>query len=251
MTEFERKKAILAWLHEHHKATVNELSKLCEVSEITLRRDLEALDSEGLINRFHGGAMHKSTAPTYIGKTKKNLGVKKSIGKKASEFVQDGDHIFLDCGSTVFQICTYLRGKKNVTVITNSLPILLEVLEMDNLIVHLIGGSFDAARKAVHGHIATSQINRIKADKAFLGADGVSLDFGISAYSEIEMSNSAAMAANARESYVMCDSSKLDKDSHVKVLGWESVSALVTDGKVTQELKKKYLSEGVNLVQPE
>lgn len=248
MTDFERKKAIIENLKTREKSSVRELAKNFDVSEITIRRDLQSLENQGLIARYHGGAIIKTSMPSFVGKQDKNLGTKKRIAQKASEFIEDGDKIFLDCGSTLLQLCPFLKKKRSLRVITNSIPAVLELEDFGNISVNLIGGEYDHERRAIHGAIATRHIELYKADKAFIGADGVSLTKGLTSHSETEMTNSRTMAKMATEVFVLADSSKIEKEAHVKMLDWKSIDFLITDNKISREFLKNYEAAGISII---
>ncbi len=247
MTDFERKQATIDMLRRQEKATVRELSEALMVSEITIRRDLQSLENQGLLTRYHGGAVLKQPLTAYSHKNDKNLSQKKLIGAKACEFVEAGDKIFMDCGSTVFQMCKHLGRKKNLRVITNSIPVLLELEQMGNVNVNLVGGEYDPVRRATHGAVATQHLEMYRADKAFIGVDGVSLEKGLSSHTEHEMINSLKMAQMASEVFALADATKLERDAHVKLIGWRSVDVLVTDKSIPQPTLKQYREANIEV----
>jgi DeoR family fructose operon transcriptional repressor len=132
-------------------------------------------------------------------------------------------------------------------VVTNSVPVLLELLNSE-VQINFAGGEIDALRQAAHGLIATEHIARYKADIAFVGIDGISLAKGLSANSEKEAEVTIAMTANAKETYFLCDSSKFEKDKYLAFAEISFVKNIVTDHKVSLELKQKYSESGVNFV---
>ncbi|SDD71105.1 transcriptional regulator, DeoR family [Dyadobacter soli] len=226
----ERKKKILAALDEAESLSVFELAEILEASPATIRRDLGDIAEEGLLMRTHGGAM-KMENPVLTGFSEKsgvNNTVKEQIAEKAASYVQDGDIIFLDCGSTVFQMCRFLK-KKSIRVITNSLPILAELIDVPSIQINLIGGELNKARKAVHGDKAVQHINGYHAHKAFIGVDGLSAENGLTAHSEHESSITTAFIRNAGQVMLLCDASKIGKDSYVKFAELSAIHTLITD----------------------
>lgn len=226
----ERKKKILAALDETESLSVFELAEILEASPATIRRDLGDIAEEGLLVRTHGGAM-KMENPVLTGFSEKsgvNSPVKEQIAEKAASYVQDGDIIFLDCGSTVFQMCRFLK-KKSIRVITNSLPILAELIDVPSIQINLIGGELNKARKAVHGDKAVQHINSYHAHKAFIGVDGLSAENGLTAHSEHESSITTAFIRNAGLVMLLCDASKIGKDSYVKFAELSAIHTLITD----------------------
>ncbi len=248
MTDFERKEVIINLLTKQGKVFVNDLSGLLDVSTITIRRDLAQLELEGFVSRFHGGAASKKSKSGFPVKNQRFLAQKKAIGEKATEYVVDGDQIFMDCGSTVLQMTKFLRQKEEVRVITNSLPVLLELEQFSNMEINLVGGEYDKHRRAIHGTVAVRHLSNYHVDKAFIGVDGISLVDGLSSHSEVEMTNSQAMASNAKQTIVLCDSSKLEKNARVKTLAWNQVDLIITDSKISPALQTKYRDHGIELV---
>lgn len=226
----ERKKKILAALDDAESLSVFELAEILEASPATIRRDLGDIAEEGLLMRTHGGAM-KMENPVLTGFSEKsgvNSPVKEQIAEKAASYVQDGDIIFLDCGSTVFQMCRFLK-KKSIRVVTNSLPILAELIDVPSIQINLIGGELHKARKAVHGDKAVQHINGYHAHKAFVGVDGLSVENGLTAHSELESTITTAFIRNAEQVMLLCDSSKIGRDSYVKFAEFSAIHTLITD----------------------
>jgi DeoR family fructose operon transcriptional repressor len=241
-----RKHKILEILIAKDSADVVDLAMEIGTSEITIRRDLNALASQGLLTRTHGGAIRNDFDKpkiAFLDKNDLNADAKEDIAQKASDLVKDGEVIFMDCGSTVFKMCKYLKNRK-IKVVTNSVPVLLELLNSE-VQINFAGGEIDVERQAAHGFIASEHIARYKADKAFVGVDGISLANGLSSNSEKEAEMTLAMAANAKETYFLCDSSKFEMDKYLVFAEISSVKNIVTDQKVSVEIKQKYIDVGI------
>lgn len=228
----KRKKIILDVLEKNGEAGVAELAVLCGTSEITIRRDLTQLATEGRLDRTHGGAMKAGPAKPPFAFHHKNTAraeAKEFIGQLAASQVQNGEVIFMDCGSTVYRMCPYLR-QKDIVVITNSLPVVHELLG-SRCKINLIGGELDADRQAVHGRMAEEHISRYQVDRAFVGADGVSVKQGLSAGSEREAGITLGMANHARRVYLLCDESKLNQSRYLSFAPLSLVDVLVTNAR--------------------
>jgi DeoR family fructose operon transcriptional repressor len=240
-----RKHKILEILETKDSAEVPELALKLGISEITVRRDLNILAKENLLLRTHGGAVKIGlTKVAFSQKTEINTEAKDEICKKATRLIQEGDVVFLDCGSTVFRICKYIKNKK-IKVVTNSLPVLNELLGSE-VHVNFAGGEIDPERQAAHGKIATEHIARYKADIAFVGIDGISIANGLSANSEKEAEMTLAMANNAKTTYFLCDSTKFEKDKYLPFARIDFVKNIITDSKVKDEISNQYSNVGVN-----
>lgn len=221
---------------------VKDLADRIGTSEITVRRDLIALASDGLIYRTHGGAMKIELTKTpfdFANKIAKNVDQKDHICRLAAKEIKEGDVIFMDCGSTVFRLCQFIM-QKEIRVITNSLPVVYEL--MSSMVkVNLVGGEIDKDRLAVHGKIAEEHIARYKADKAFVGVDGISAENGLSAHSEYEAGITLAMATHAEITYLLCDSSKIGKDKYFQFAPLNLINVVVSNEETdeTAKLEKK------------
>lgn len=229
MTFQKRAHKILELLETFGEVEIRQLSTKIGVSEVTVRRDLTTMAANGLLYRTHGGAMKISEVikpVSFANKVAVNLKAKDAICKRAAADIIDGDVIFIDCGSTAFRLCQFIKNKK-IKVITNSLPVVNE-LQHSAVTVNLIGGEVDATRQAVHGTMAQEHIARYRASKAFLGVDGITAE-GLYAGSEHEASNTLAMASQSDCVYMLCDASKIGKTSYLKFNDLSLVNILVTD----------------------
>lgn len=223
----KRKTAILTQLAASGDAEIPDLAKNLRVSEVTIRRDLNRLAGDGLLQRTHGGAVRIALAPhPFDGKAAINIKAKETIARRAAAGINDGDIIFLDCGSTVFHLCPFIRNKK-IRVITNSLPVIRE-LSCCSVDINVIGGEYDRERQATHGKMTGFHIAQYHADKAFLGVDGISPD-GLFANSEKEATLTTALAAHSATSFVLCDSSKIGRETYLRFAGLDLPDVIITD----------------------
>src|SRR5580658_10721881 len=225
----KRKQSILQTLTDTGEAEIKQMAASLKVSEITIRRDLNQLAADGLLRRTHGGAM-KVAPPNpsfpFANKAAINIKAKEAIARRAAAGINDGDIIFLDCGSTVFHLCPFIKNKK-IRVITNSLPILHELQDC-RVSINLIGGEFDAERQAIHGKMAEYHISKYRANRAFLGIDGIS-PRGLFANSEKEATLTMALAANSASAWLMCDKSKIGKETYWQFSGLQLIGTVITD----------------------
>ncbi|WP_460979265.1 DeoR/GlpR family DNA-binding transcription regulator [Spirosoma knui] len=244
-----RKQLIVQTVEERGSADVRELAELLQTSEMTVRRDLVQLAASGLVYRTRGGAMKVSAATDqfrFSNKAAVNAERKDYICQLAAQEIQEGDVIFMDCGSTVFRLCQFIRNKR-ITVVTNSLPIVAELMSAD-VTVNLVGGEVDKGRQAVHGLIAEEHIARYRANRAFIGVDGISLQHGLSANSEKEASTAVAMARQSARTYLLCDSSKLETNKYLYFAPLTLFDVLITDNEAPAELVTTYRQAGVTLI---
>lgn len=242
----QRKQLIIKIVDERDSVDVAELATLLQTSEMTVRRDLVQLAATGLIYRTRGGAMKVSLATDthrFANKTAVNAERKDYMCQLAAREIQEGDVIFMDCGSTVFRLCPFIRSKR-ITVVTNSLPVVAELMNSE-VNVNLAGGEVDKERQAVHGMIAEEHMARYRANRAFIGVDGISLQNGLSANSEKEASTAVSMARQAEKVYLLCDSSKLETDKYFRFAPLNLFHVLVTDKEAKPEVLTAYQQTGI------
>ena len=244
-----RKQIIVQTVDERGSIDVRELADLLQTSEMTVRRDLVQLAASGLLYRTRGGAMKVSLATDqfrFANKTAVNADRKDYICQLAAQEIQEGDVIFMDCGSTVFRLCQFIRNKR-ITVITNSLPVVAELMSSD-VTINLVGGEVDKERQAVHGLIAEEHMARYRANRAFIGVDGISLRHGLSAHSEKEASTAITMARQTDKVYLLCDSSKLETNKYLYFAPLSLFHVLITDTEANPEMVAAYREAGITLI---
>ena len=246
-----RKELILSTINETGFVHTQEIMKQCKVSEITIRRDLIELESKGLLSRTYRGAVkvkRNDMLFTYDIKMNQNRQNKEAICRLAANFIEEGDIIFIDCGTTLSLIPKYITKISNLSVITTSLPVISELINYPNIRISLIGGEIDSERQGIYGPIAEKNIGMYHADKAFIGADGISMMRGLSSYDEKEGAITMQMMENSDEIFLLCDSSKIEKNSFVKFASISAIHHLITDNQITPEHLKMYQNIGIVIV---
>ncbi|QHT66311.1 DeoR/GlpR transcriptional regulator [Rhodocytophaga rosea] len=244
-----RKQIILSAVELEGSVEVKELAEKLQTSEITVRRDLAVLAEKGLLFRTHGGAVKVSLAKdpvTFANKAATNYASKEHIAQLASQQIVEGDTVFIDCGSTTFLMCQFIRHL-SIKVVTNSLPVVNELMG-SSVQVNIAGGELDAKRQAIHGVMAIEHLKRYKVDKAFIGVDGISLKYGLSANGEKEASITLAAASIAKHVYLLCDSSKLEKEKYFRFAPLSLIHTLITDQQAPQEVLQAYKQAGLQIL---
>jgi len=224
-----RKRVILKKIEYTGEVEIKNLAKELNISEITMRRDLNQLASDGMLHRTHGGALKINSLEIphhFINKAAVNVVAKDNICRIAAGEIQEGDIIFMDCGSTISRLCQFIKNKK-IKVITNSIPVVFD-LQNSMVSINVIGGEFDTERQALHGKMAVEHISKYRASKAFLGVDGIS-EKGLFGNSEKEAAITSAMAAQSSFTYLLCDASKIGKEPYLKFASLDLVDAIITD----------------------
>lgn len=246
----ERREKILALAYKQGQVRVKELSNTLNVSEATIRRDLQGIAAEGLLDVNHGGAcVVKHSDYSFISKSMRNVEAKKIIASLAAQLVQDGDQIFLDSGTTCFAMAKFLRTKKSLSVIVNSIRTAQE-LRAPGLNVLILGGQYRPERMDAIGPITYETLNHLRGYLAFLGTDGLSKDFGFTSI-DIESANLFGLAAkNGRESILLADSSKFNKPALHKITDIRSISTIITEKKPSPEWCRFLSENGIKIIYP-
>jgi len=241
-----RKHYLLAALEQHRSLSVADAAEHLNTTQITIRRDLALLASQGLVVRTHGGAVLPGLTKHPVAFARKadlHLAQKEHICRLAAAHVTEGDFIYLDCGSTTFGLCALIRHLK-IRVLTNSLPVLSELAGSAVQLV-VVGGEVDRERQAMHGATAVDYLARYAVDKAFVGTYGLSVQRGLSANSEQEATITRAAMAAARHVFLLCDSSKLEQDKYLQFAPLTAIGTLITDPQAPPEVLARYRESGV------
>ena len=236
----EREALIIRCISEGIK-TVGGLVEELSVSEATVRRDLENLEQQGLLRRVHGGAelvKNPKTEPMFAEKASLHADEKMRIARLAAECVSDGDTIFLDGGSTVLEMARLLSGKKNLTIVTNSLMAASELMESECRLI-IVGGEFRPLSRTLVGPLTANTLKSLHIDKAFLGTMGFSLRQGLTT-SDVNEAYTKSLAAEASEHvYVLADSSKIGTEHFAACNPLTAIDYLITDPGISQDVIKK------------
>lgn len=233
----ERKNEILKELKKTGKVKVVELVEQFQVSEETIRRDLMILEEKGLLKRVYGGAIHavfQSEEPPFVQRTSVNQEAKVKVGKKAVELISDGDVIAIDVGTTMLEFAKQIEMKKDITIITNSLPVSSVLTESLNQNIFtgqvlLLGGQIDPKHQSISGSLTEQMLNQFNIDKAFISAGGFSIQKGVSNYHLHETLVSRKMVEVSKQVILLTDSSKMGVDTFSKVCPLEKIDVVVCE----------------------
>ncbi len=218
---------------------------------MTIRRDLSCLEAGGLLVRTHGGAVKSAAIDALFGfeqRINRNRDRKERICRIAARFVEPGDIVFIDCGTTLYRLARFIRSVPNLRVITNSLPLLSELGNERSIRLTLVGGDLVAERKALYGRMAEAAIRSVHADKAFIGADGVSANGGLTSFDEKEGGISGGMAAAADRVFLLCDSSKVGHTSYYRYGPLSTANVLITDRRPDDETVRAFDRQHLEII---
>lgn len=246
-----RRMGILNWLQEEGSARVRDLSVAFGVSEPTIRQDLERLESDGYIIRQHGGAYLKSV-PQQVQATALhhmvNMERKRKIGRKAASLVATGETIILDSGSTTTEIARNLTDIQHLNVITNAINIVLMLGAVPTFSIHMPGGQFKAPTLSVSGEKSAEYFQNIYAEKLFLATAAVSFEAGLTYPGLADIHLKRAMIQSARQVYLVADSTKINRVSFSSLGKLDLVHYFITDDGITDEDRRRFEDQGVNVI---
>lgn len=251
MLAIERRNAILAALSAEGKVIVSDLSRDFGVTEETIRRDIDKLAREGLATKTYGGAV-SDISPSidlpYNVRKRFNVELKQQIAEKVAAMINDGAKIMLDASSTAIYVTRKIKSKKNITVITNSVEILLELADKQGWTVLSTGGALKEGAFSLVGATAEKMLRDHHVDIAVCSAKGIDQNMGITDSNEKDSEMKRAIFAAADKKVLALDSSKFDKISFERVCGIGDIDMVVTDKAPSDEWRERLLSNGVELI---
>lgn len=246
-----RREKILELIKEDGSAKVVNLAKIFKVTEPTIRQDLEKLEKDGSIIREHGGAYIKnikSQVQAFSLANMENLDKKELIAAKCLEFIEPGDTIILDSGSTTTEIAKKLKGFKQLTVITNALNIALQLGAEPGIEVIVTGGEFKPPTLSVTGQKAADFFKGIYVQKLFLATAGISLKAGLTYPSISDLVVKKAMIEAAETTYLVADSTKMGKAAFASLGALSLIDYIITDAGIDEKHKQVFLDNEVELI---
>lgn len=254
MLRKERQKQILDMLNKQDMVKIPELAKAFDVSVITIRRDLDEMVTAGWIQKVYGGAVLAPQAAAepeaqrlFHARLAQNHREKMMIGRAAAKLVKDGEIIALNIGTTALEVAKNLGRFEDLTVLTNSIPILNQ-LANTRLDVYSLGGKLRGNELALHGSLAFKALNDFCVDKAFIGAGGVTLKNGITDHNLDSAELSTVIASRSRQTILITDSRKFGRDASVVIGPLNCVETIITDSGISQEYADGIRQAGIELI---
>ena len=232
MLAIERRNAILSKLSLNGKVVVSELSQEFNVTEETVRRDLEKLDNDGLARKIYGGAVkvenYNIDLPFHV-RQQTNVESKRKIATLIGEMVHDGDYIMLDSSTTALYVVQNILDRKNITIITNSIKILIELCNKPDWIIISTGGILKEGSLSLLGYQAEHMIRSHHVDLAVCSCKGLNQNLKISDSNDRDAEIKKAFFGSANRKVLAIDSSKFDKTSFIEICSINDISTVVTD----------------------
>lgn len=251
MSQIARHERICERLEARGECSVEELAELLGVSGMTVRRDLQALAEHGKLIRTHGGA---AIAPRisfefdFLRRTRENEAAKQAIALAAAALVDDGQSVLLDSGTTTLALSHQLKGKKNLTVITTSLPIASQLQYEQEIAVLLLGGYLRAGSPDLAGAMTEANLETLHADVAFIGADGIDARGAVYNHSPEVARMLTKMAAAAGRVFVVADHDKLDQTALWRFGQLKEWAGLVTDAEADRSFIASLQKSGIRVI---
>ncbi|GAA4853900.1 rhamnose catabolism operon transcriptional regulator RhaR [Paenibacillus vulneris] len=247
----QRWQKIVQLVNERGSIRVSELSAICEVTEETIRRDLDKLESEGKLLRSHGGAISipssQSETP-YMERETTNAEEKRRIAQEAVRHVNEHDRIILDASSTAWYMAQLLPDV-TLTVLTNSIKVAMELSAKERIKVISTGGLLSSRSLSYVGPLAERSLSTYYVDKAFISCKGLHLQRGLSEFNELQALIKQKMIGIADRTFVLADYSKFGQQSLAQVAAWDDIHYVITDGKTDPTMLEQLKERSIHVIQ--
>lgn len=247
MLAVERRNLILEKLQDEKRVVVSELSTLFDVSEETIRRDLDKLDKDGLATKSYGGAILNENAldmPFNVRK-KRNMQGKQAIAELVSGLIQEGEHIIVDPSTTAVAIVKALKSRKRLTVLTNSIEVLAELSDVSGWDIISTGGTLRENYLALVGPKALESISSFNVEKAILSCKGIDRKKGLTDVNEMFSQVKQTMLKSAKQRILVADYTKFDKVAFSKICELKDIDMVVTDVRPSEEWMGYFAEKGI------
>lgn len=250
----ERLGRIAALVMERQRVSVAELSVLLDVSQVTIRNDLDELERRGLLKRTHGGALaveqdyNKKAELSFDVRERLQRGEKERIGQMAASLVHDGDAIALDASTTALQVARRIKDRRELTVVTNGIRIALEFMDSPHITVVMPGGILRRDAVSLVGELGEEVLAKFNVQKGFFGAKGVTLEEGLTDVDNYEAQLKRAMVRAAKEVIAIVDHTKWGHVGFVSFASIDQVDKVITDDKAPPDMVAALRGAGVDVI---
>jgi DeoR family transcriptional regulator of aga operon len=251
MLKDERADQIMQYLYQHGNVTVPELCTLLNVSPATVRRDIDGLAAQELVKRTHGGIVLPDSVKLDIPVIQRRYlqsEEKRKIGRAAAKLIRDEETIFLGSGSTVLEVAENLKGKKNLTVITNSLPIINLLAQDSNIKLISPGGFLRQSELSLIGHLVETALSELRADKVVMSIQGIHLQHGLTNNDLAETVTDRAIARFSPNLILVADHTKFNRTKASFVAELSAIHTLVTDRKAPVDILNELEKLGIKVI---
>lgn len=252
MNSEQRQDFIYRYLHRYNEVTFKKLSSLMNISHMTVRRDSRVLEEEGKVVAIHGGIRLNNLLKlelTYNQKAELNNNIKKTLGKKAADLIESGQTIYLDAGTTLFEVAKAIVKSHylNLTIVTNDFTISHYLMEMPHITLYHTGGLVNSRNYSCVGNSAANFFNAINVDIAFLSSSSWDLERGMSTPDEGKAIVKQAVIKASRRNVLVSDTSKFGKYGMFHICDLKQLDDVITDDHLPDDTQQKLTEQQVML----
>lgn len=251
MLKEERQREIVELLRCDSKVLVADLISRLNVSEDTIRRDLNDLAEIGILQRVHGGALPRASSLPYEQRVQATDVAKQAMARAAVRLIHDGQVVFMDSGSTILEVVSYLPTTLHATIVTNSVPVVAALIHHPTIEVHVLGGRLKKDAQAMIGVPVVEAVRHLRADLCLLGVCGLHADIGISMLDAEEAYVKQAMIEQAAEVVAVAGAEKLGTAGPYVIGPISALTYLVTDSSIEPHVLVPYQERGIIVVRAE
>jgi DeoR/GlpR family transcriptional regulator of sugar metabolism len=246
----ERRERVKQIVKSRHAVRVEDLKAELGVSTATIRRDLHELEEAGELRRVHGGAVSVEQRPIearFEAKAAKYPEQKRRIAERAAAMVEPDSKVYIDAGSTCLELAKLLAHRTDITVVTNSLPAIVELAGQGPRLI-VIGGELRALSQALVGPLSTKVLDELYLDHAFVGTFSLSLDAGLTTTDPAEAFTKEQVLAHARDAVLLVDGSKIGTRSFAHAGHLDQLDVVITDAELDEEVRATFEHAGVRVL---
>lgn len=246
--DFKYRNSILNYIKERKEVNIHNIAELCSITIPTARKYLNELAKENIISFNRGKA--KYIQSTYNSNFSKKINEKKEIKRKIAEyatsFISNGDTIFIGGGSTSFYILEYILKYKNITIVTNSIPVITFVIQNENINLVVIGGNWNSKTESLETN-NSKQFEDLYPDISFVGAMGIDINRGVTQNTQMIQQTEYLMFERSKKSYILADSSKFNVTYPWTIFPIEKIKNIITDNLITDEELITWKNNGISI----
>jgi len=246
-----RQTQVLQLLEIEERVSVSDLARQFNVSDMTIRRDLESLEQSGAINRVHGGAVRaqsRSFEPPFSARVVRRTDAKQRIAVAAAALLSKGETVILDAGTTTLEIAKALRGHQELRVLAMSLHIANVLVDQPQITLMTCGGVVRLGELSLTGSLAERAFVDFSFDTFFLSAGGIDIDMGVTEYNPEDAAVKRAAFANARRRIAVVDGSKIGATAFARVCAVEGLDMIITDNSAAEVKLKEFRDAGIEVI---
>lgn len=253
MLAIERRNAIKKFLVEAGIVSVSELCQYLNVSESTIRRDLDILDKENVLKKIHGGAVivDDMAEPLFREREHDQVIEKDEIAKFAVSLISDGETVLLDSSTSTAAMVKYLKERKGITVVTNSISISNTLLDYPDIQVVVTGGYLRHRTGSLIGSNAVESLKGIWVDKAFISCSGICPYGGVTVTNLVTIEVRKQMVASAKQIFILADHTKLEKRCLARFASIKDIDFLITDHLISDKQRQEFINAGAEVLIPD